>query len=123
LIQLPLFGGSVEKSNLLAALKSEDPIAALQRDKDLPLLDKTSVIFRIHDNQNPDIPSVNDYSDLDTSYLYGKDQIKYYFNEAANTASTEKTIEILHNTTVEQHNKAVKEAFKILYGITYPKIA
>jgi hypothetical protein len=29
LIQLPLFGGSVEKSNLLSALKSEDPIVAL----------------------------------------------------------------------------------------------
>jgi hypothetical protein len=50
LIQLPLFGGSVEKSNLLSALKSEDPIVTLQRDKDLPLLPKTSVIFRIHDN-------------------------------------------------------------------------
>ena len=50
LIQLPLFGGNVEKSILIAALKTEDPVSSLQRDKDLPLLSKTSVILRIHDN-------------------------------------------------------------------------
>ena len=122
LIQLPLFGGNVEKSILIAALKTEDPVSSLQRDKDLPLLPKTSVILRIHDNQNPDIPEHTDYTDLDTSLLSGKDQIKYYFNESANAASKSKTINELHNTSEETHNKAVKEAFKVAYGFNYPKI-
>ena len=51
-LQLPLFGGPVEKSILISALKSEDPIGALQLDKELPKLPTTSIIARIHDNQN-----------------------------------------------------------------------
>jgi hypothetical protein len=73
LIQLPLFGGKVEKTILISALKTEDPVSSLQRDKDLPLLSKTSVILRIHDNQNPDVPEFTDYTDLDTTLLSGKD--------------------------------------------------
>ena len=72
LIQIPLFGDKVDKSILISALKTEDPLAALQRDKSLPVLEKTSVIFRIHDNQDPDIPEPTDYSDLNTSLLLGK---------------------------------------------------
>ena len=86
------------------------------------MLSKTSVILRIHDNQNPDVPEFTDYTDLDTSLLSGKDQIKYYFNEALNEASKSKTIGVLHNTSEETHNRAVKDAFKVAYGFNYPKI-
>ena len=86
------------------------------------MLSKTSVILRIHDNQNPDVPEFTDYSDLDTTMLSGKDQIKYYFNEAINEKSKAKTISVLHNVSEESHNKAVKDAFKVAYGFNYPKI-
>ena len=51
LIQIPLFKGDVNKREIITALKSEDPNIALTRSKYLSYVDQTSIIIRVHDNQ------------------------------------------------------------------------
>jgi hypothetical protein len=92
-------------------------------DKELTMLDTTSIIARIHDNQTFFVPEKTDYSDLNTDYLFGKDLQKYFFNEEANEKSKSDTLKATHyNLKEEDHLKTVKESLRIEYGFNYPKI-
>jgi inorganic pyrophosphatase/exopolyphosphatase len=103
-------------------LKSEDPINALYMDKELAKL-QTSIIVRVHDNQTFIIPEKNDYNDLNTDYLLGKDLQKYFFNEEENEKSLSETIkQITKSINQEDHLKAVKDSLRLDYGFVYPKI-
>lgn len=51
LIQMPLFKGAINRKSLVSALKTNDPMIALQRDRDLSYLQPTSLVIRVHDNQ------------------------------------------------------------------------
>ena len=51
LIQVPLFKGPINRKCLLQAMKTKNPEITLMNDRELTYLQPTSLIVKIHDNQ------------------------------------------------------------------------
>lgn len=125
LIQMPLFKGAINRKSLVSALKTNDPMIALQRDRDLSYLQPTSIILRVHDNQQkPIAPSLLSpaATQMETSMIPGSQLQVFHFNEKDVANSKEPTLRSLFNLEQESHFRKVKRCFHLDYGFDNPKL-
>ena len=106
----------------MQALNTDDPMGTLRMDRDLTYLEPTSLIIRVHDNQNQLRVRSIEYGDLDSDYIPSASAEKYMFMYQEVTASKQKRLTQLFKIDVTDHLAMVKRAIKEEYGIDYPKI-